>query len=208
MEGERRRPFFVTLLAVQYGLAGLGNLTGLLYVACAAVGAGNFGLYVMLNTALYWIVALAVGVYLFATAKGLYDMKGYGWKLALIGSVFWMIVSAIVFLAAVFFADQYFQVIQPPDVRPMVQQMLAEFSELIDPGMMNTLMETIQGLVSVAAFGIAGIYYLVKGFFLFNAVYNGIVTAYLVKIRRMFREPAKALGMPQETQAAPPPQGG
>jgi hypothetical protein len=185
MEEGRRRPFFVTLLSVQYGIAGLGYLTTILYLLSAAVGAGNIGLYILVNTLLVWIPVLLIGVYLFAAAKGLYDLKRYGWILAMIGSVFWLIVSTGIFLAAIALIEPSIQVAQPPDLRPMVSGMLFGMpQEIID-----MVASAVQGMASVLMVGVAGVYYLLKGFFLSNAIYNGIVVVYLVKVRSLFRKP-------------------
>jgi len=200
MEEDKRRPFFVTLLSVQYGLSGLGYLTTILYVLSAVVGAGSFGLFILMNTFLFWILVLLIGVYLFATAKGLYDLKGYGWTLAMIGTVLWFIVSTGIFLAAVFVFDQSIQMAQPPDLRPMVSGMLAGMpSEVID-----MIASAAQGMASVMMAGVAGVYYLLKGFFLFNAIYNGIVVVYLVKVRSLFRKP-EVRPLPEAGITASPP---
>ena len=185
MEQDRGRPFFVTLLSIQYGIAGLGYLTAVLYVLSAIVSAGNFGLFILMNTFLLWIVVLLIGVYLFATAKGLYDLKGYGWTLAMIGSVFWLVVSAIIFLGAIFIFDQSIQMAQPPDVGPLVSGMLAG----MPTDVINTAVSVAQGLASALMVGVVSIYYLIKGFFLSNAIYNGIVVVYLVRVRSLFRKP-------------------
>lgn len=185
MEEGRRRPFFVTLLSVQYGIAGLGYLTTVLYVLSAALGAGNFGLYILANALLFWIPVLLIGVYLFAAAKGLYDLKRYGWILALVGSVFWLIVSTGIFIAAIALIEPAIQVAQPPDLRPMVSGMLFGMpQEIID-----AVTSAVQGMATVMMAGVAGVYYLLKGFFLSNAIYNGIVVVYLVKVRSLFHKP-------------------
>ena len=185
MEEGKSRPFFVTLLSVQYGIAGLGYLTIILYLLSAALGAGNFGLYILLNTLLFWIPVLLVGVYLFAAAKGLYDLKRYGWILVMIGSVFWLIVSTVIFIAAIALIEPTIQVAQPPDLRPMVSGMLSGMStEVID-----AVASAVQGMAGVMMAAIAGVYYLLKGFFLSNAIYNGIVIVYLVRVRSLFRKP-------------------
>ena len=186
----------MTLLSIQYGIAGLGYLTTVLYVLSAIVSAGNFGLVVLMNTFLYWIAVLLIGVYLFATAKGLYDLKGYGWTLAMIGSAFWLAVSAIVFLGAVFIFDQSIQLAQPPDLSPIVRGMLAGMpSDVVDMAV-----SAAQGLASALMVGIVSIYYLIKGFFLSNAIYNGIVVVYLVRVRPLFRKPE---AKPQPEVSAP-----
>lgn len=185
MEQERRRPFFVTLLCIQYGIAGLGYLTAVLYVLSAIVGAGNFGLSVLTNTFLLWIAILLIGIYLFAAAKGLYDLKGYGWTLALIGSALWLAVSAIIFLGAVFIFDQSIQMAQPPDVGPMVRGMLVGMPSDV----VNMAVSAAQGLASALMVAVVSVYYLIKGFFLSNAIYNGIVVVYLVRVRPLFRKP-------------------
>jgi hypothetical protein len=185
MEEGKSRPFFVTLLSVQYGIASLGYLTIILYLLSAALGAGNFGLYILLNTLLFWIPVLLIGVYLFAAAKGLYDLKRYGWILAMIGSVFWLIVSTVIFIAAIALIEPTIQVAQPPDLRPMVSGMLSGMStEVID-----AVASAVQGMAGVMMAAIAGVYYLLKGFFLSTAIYNGIVIVYLVRVRSLFRKP-------------------
>jgi|GEM_PF-2528599 len=185
MEEGRRRPFFVTLLSVQYGITGLGYLTMMLYLLSAALGASNFGLYVLVNTIFVWIPLLLVGVYLFAAAKGLYDLKRYGWILALVGSIFWVIVSTAIFIVAIALIEPAIQVAQPPDMRPLVSSMMAGMpQEAID-----AVASAVQGMASVAMAGVAAVYYLVKGFFLSNAIYNGVVVVYLVKVRSLFHRP-------------------
>jgi hypothetical protein len=185
MEEGRRRPFFVTLLSVQYGIAGVGYLTAVLYILSAALGAGNFGLYILVNALLFWIPVLLIGVYLFAAAKGLYDLKRYGWILALVGSVFWLIVSTAIFIAAIALIEPAIQVAQPPDLRPMVSSMLSGMSQDI----IDAVASAVQGMATVMMAGVAGVYYLLKGFFLSNAIYNGVVVVYLVRVRSLFRKP-------------------
>ena len=185
MEEGRRRPFFVTLLSVQCGIAGLGYLTTTLYLLSVAIGAASFGLYVLVNTLLVWIPLLLIGVYLFAAAKGLYDLKRYGWILAMAGSVFWFIASTVIFFAAIALIEPSIQMAQPPDLRPMVSGMLFGMpQEIIDAAA-----AAVQGMASVLMVGIAGVYYLLKGFFLSNAIYNGIVVVYLVRVRSLFSKP-------------------
>jgi hypothetical protein len=185
MEEGRRRPFFVTLLSVQYGIAGVGYLTTVLYILSAALGAGNFGLYILVNALLFWIPVLLIGVYLFAAAKGLYDLKRYGWILALVGSVFWLIVSTGIFIAAIALIEPAIQVAQPPDLRPMVSSMLSGMPQDI----IDAVASAAQGMATVMMAGVAGVYYLLKGFFLSNAIYNGIVVVYLVRVSSLFRKP-------------------
>jgi len=209
MEGQPRRPFFITLLSVQYGLAGLGNLAGILYLASAAISAGSAGLYVALNTLYLWVPMLLIGAFLFVSARGLYDMKSYGWKLVVIGSSLWLLVSLVTFLGAVILVDPVVQVGQPPDIRPMVQQMFTGIPpEALGPGTEEMIVEGLQGAVSIGFFGLISIYYLIKGFFLFNAIYNGIVIAYLVKVRHLFLRPAAVQQERREVQQPPPPQSG
>ncbi|HYA22268.1 MAG TPA: hypothetical protein VEG31_03755 [Thermoproteota archaeon] len=179
---EGRRPFFVTLLSMQYGAAGLGYLTMMLYLFSAALGASNFGLYVLVNTVFVWIPLSLIGVYLFMVAKGLYDMKRYAWILAMIGSVFWLIVSTALFIAAIALIEPTIQMAQPPDLRPLVSGMMAGMpQEAID-----AVASAVQGMASALVAGVAGVYYLIKGFFLSSAVYNGIVVIYLVRVRSLF----------------------
>jgi hypothetical protein len=201
MEEGRRRPFFVTLLSVQYGIAGVGYLTTVLYILSAALGAGNFGLYILVNALLFWIPILLIGVYLFAAAKGLYDLKRYGWILAMIGSVFWLIVSTGIFIAAIALIEPAIQVAQPPDLRPMVSGMLSGMpTEVID-----AVTSAVQGMATVIMAGVAGVYYLLKGFFLSNAIYNGIVVVYLVRVRSLFRKPEVKPQPEAMTPATPEP---
>jgi hypothetical protein len=185
----------VFILAIQNGLSGLSFLTLVLFALAAGLLAGGLGIMIITYGALAWVPLLLMGLYMFITARGLYDLKKYGLYMAMVASVFWVLISIVILMFTSSFSDiQSMPLIQipiPEDVPPPIPQIAAQLPDLLRTGMFL--------LTSIG-----------RGYFLASLVYNVVVIFYLYSVRSFFQErivpSATIVAAPSSPQPPTPPQ--
>jgi len=187
---ERKRPFMVLVLAIQNGLAGLSFLTLVLFGLSSGLLSGGLGMMIIIYGALVWAPLLLVGIYMFVTARGLYDLRKYGLYMAIIASIFWILISIAIFAFTSPYSDvQTMPTLPlpiPSDLPPEFRQVAAQLPDLLRTGL----------------FLLLGV---VRGYFLGTLIYNLIIILYLWSVRDSFQERIAPSAAISQAPAAPRP---